>query len=89
MKQLTAVEWLIEQLVELDKQLDGKRKNDDSTVIKLNPTKIYEQAKEMEKEQIQDAFQEGKWNGYENAKGASDFKDPLIYYNETFESQNP
>lgn len=89
MKQLTAVEWLIEQLVELDKQLDGKRKNDDATVIKLNPTKIYEQAKEMHKEQIQDAFQEGKWNGYETAKGADDDKDPLIYYNETFESQNP
>lgn len=48
----TAVDWLIEQLVELDKQLDGRRKSDDSTVIKLNPTKIYEQAKAMEKEEI-------------------------------------
>ena len=55
MAQQTAVEWLIEQLVKLDKQLDGRRKSDDSTVIKLNPTKIYEQAKAMEKEQIMDA----------------------------------
>ena len=51
MAQQTAVEWLIEQLVELDKELDGRRKSDDSTVIKLNPTKIYEQAKEMERKQ--------------------------------------
>jgi len=33
MAQQTAVEWLIEQLVELDKELDGRRKSDDSTVI--------------------------------------------------------
>ena len=51
MAQQTAVDWLIEQLVNLDKQLDGRRKSDDSTVIKINPTKIYEQAKAMEKEQ--------------------------------------
>ena len=79
MKQLTAVEWLIEQLVELDKQLDGRRKNDDATVIKLNPTKIYEQALEMEKEQITQAFDKGKWdsmafNGTSNEQ----------YYNETY-----
>tara|TARA_R110000868_G_scaffold68492_6_gene202466 strand:+ start:394 stop:648 length:255 start_codon:yes stop_codon:yes gene_type:complete len=48
---MTAVDWLVQQLVELDKQLDGRRKNNDATVIKLNPTKIYEQAKEMEKQQ--------------------------------------
>ena len=59
MAQQTAVEWLIEQLVELDKQLDGRRKSDDSTVIKFNPTKIYEQAKQMEKEQILEAYFEG------------------------------
>ena len=51
MVQQTAVEWLIEQLVELDKELDGIRKSDDSTVVKLNPTRIYDQAKQMEKEQ--------------------------------------
>lgn len=60
MAQQTAVEWLIEQLVELDKQLDGRRKSGDSTVVKLDPTKIYEQAKQMEKEQIMDAHIEGQ-----------------------------
>ena len=57
---LTAIQWLVEQLAELDKQLDGRRKSDDSTVIKLNPTRIYEQAKQMEKEQIMDAHIEGQ-----------------------------
>ena len=56
----TAVEYLIEQLIELDKQLDGRRKNDDATVIKLNPTKIYEQALEMEKEQVINAYKNGQ-----------------------------
>jgi hypothetical protein len=59
MKQ-TAVEWLVEQLVELDKQLDGRRKNDDATVLKLNPTKLFEQAKEMEKEQMIDWYATGQ-----------------------------
>ena len=59
-KQQTAVEWIIEQLVKLDKQLDGKRKGDDSTVIKLSPTKIYEQAKAMEKKQIETAYNSGQ-----------------------------
>ena len=75
MKQ-TAVEWLIEQLVELDKELDGRRKSDDSTVIKINPTKIYEQAKQIEKEQIMKAFLEGKVNH------SKDWAEE--YYNETY-----
>jgi hypothetical protein len=58
----TAVEWLINELVELDKLLDGRRKNEDDTVFKLPPDKLYEQAKEMEKEQIMDAFLKGKVN---------------------------
>jgi hypothetical protein len=52
----TAVEWLINELVELDKLLDGRRKNEDATVFKLPPDKLYERAKQMEKEQIKEAF---------------------------------
>lgn len=51
MKQ-TAVEWLIEQLIKADKELDGRRKNEDATILKLNPTKLFEQAKAIEKEQM-------------------------------------
>jgi hypothetical protein len=50
----TSIEWLIEQLVEMDKQLDGRRKNEDATILKINPTKIFEQAKEMHKQEIID-----------------------------------
>jgi hypothetical protein len=46
MKQ-TAVEWLIEQWPILETQL---------------PTWLIEQAKEMEKEQIEDAYNKGKYD---------------------------
>jgi hypothetical protein len=52
----TSIEWLIEQLVEMDKQLDGRRKNEDATILKMNPTKIFDKAKEMHKREIIDAF---------------------------------
>jgi hypothetical protein len=78
MKQ-TAVEFLIEQLVVMDKQLDGRRKNEDATVMKMNPTKILEQAKEMEKEQIKDAYM--KW--YDGSNDNADEQ----YYNETFKNK--
>ena len=78
MAQQTAVEWLIEQLIELDKQLDGGRKSDDSTVIKLNPTKIFEQAKQMEKEQIITAFD----TAYEDEDRIG-----REYYEETYKKQ--
>ena len=46
---------------------------------------LFQQAKAMEKEQIENAFQLGKWNGYESAKDISEMKDPTEYYNETYE----
>jgi hypothetical protein len=55
----TAVEWLINELVELDKLLDGRRKNEDDTVFKLPPDKLYERAKQMEKEQMLNKWQTG------------------------------
>lgn len=47
-------------------------------------TFTYAIAKQKEREQIEDAFQYGKWNGYENAKDVSEMKDPSEYYNETY-----
>jgi hypothetical protein len=76
MKQ-SAVEWLIEQLVIMDKQLDGKRKDEDATVMKINPTKILNQANEMFKQQIIDACNLDKRH-YDNAEQ---------YYNETFKNK--
>jgi hypothetical protein len=80
MKQQTAVEWLIEQLIKADKELDGRRKNEDATVLKMNPTKIYEQAKAMEKEQIIKAVRAGHQfyeDGFVPWMGEQ-------YYNETY-----
>jgi hypothetical protein len=74
MKQ-TAVEWLIEQLVKMDKELDGRRKNEDATVLRLNPTKLLEQAKAMEKEQIEKAYSQGALDSVYM---------PHKYYNETY-----
>jgi hypothetical protein len=72
----TVVEWLINELVELDKLLDGRRKNEDDTVFKLPPDKLYEQALEKEKEQICNTFLMGKVN---HSKDWSE-----DYYNKTF-----
>lgn len=79
MVQQTAVEWLIEQLAELDKQLDGRRKSDDSTAVKLNPTRIYEQAKQMEKEQIMKAVYDSMGTNFDPNMGRAE-----LYYNETY-----
>jgi hypothetical protein len=85
MAQQTAVDWLLEHLMKLDKELDGRRKNEDATVLKLNPTKIYERAKQMEEEQIINARENGKW---EITKCINDpnysFPTSEQYYNETY-----
>jgi hypothetical protein len=80
----TSIEWLIEQLVEMDKQLDGRRKNEDATILKMNPTKIFEQAKEMHKQEIEEAFQDGKWDWSEHINNGTESKDLAQYYQETF-----
>ena len=64
MKQ-TAVEWLVEEI----------HKN-----IEFIPVSMQEQAKEMEKEQIIDAFDEGNPNGFIIKCGEQ-------YYNETFKNE--
>ena len=91
-KKQTAVEWLVEQLLILDKQLDGRRKNEDSTVLKLNPTKLFTQAKEIEKQrmiqlvqQLKDYTREsGNVLGYDERE-ASEFVD--IFLNKTYRDE--
>jgi HEPN domain-containing protein len=62
MKQ-TAVEWLLEQL-----------RNEEG--IDFIPTSFVNQAKAMEKEQIEDAY----WDGYQNIPSMK----PEQYYKETY-----
>jgi hypothetical protein len=83
MAQQTAVEWLIENLMKLDKELDGRRKNEDATVLKLNPTKIFERAKQMEEEQHGNTWFDSRieCKGDDFIGKEKTFKE---YYNETF-----
>jgi len=78
-KKVTAVEWLIEQLVKADKELEGRRKNEDATILKLNPTKIFEQAKAIEKEQIMKAVYDSMGTNFDPNMGRAE-----QYYNETY-----
>jgi len=75
----TAVEWLIKQLGE--NQLNGLYVIDTLEDVK----NVFEQAKEMEKQQIFDAFvecwKENMPEGYECKQSAEN------YYNKTFKSE--
>ena len=89
MAQQTAVDWLLEHLMKLDKELDGRRKNEDATVLKLNPTKIYERAKQMEKEQIKAAYNQGYRDGENDCcesvgTDVAECANAENYYNQTF-----
>jgi hypothetical protein len=73
MKQ-TAVEWLAEQINGLD------------TAVSLNYFKQkVEQAKEMEKQQIIDAYRSGVYDGGENVSQYN--MNAEQYYTETFKQQ--
>jgi hypothetical protein len=72
-KQQTAVEWLMNELTKLG-----------SGAVRTFG-KLFEQAKEMEKEQIKDACQQGFYDGLDIAKTKkSKFKSAEHYYNETY-----
>jgi len=72
MKQQTAVEWLYNNLKSLFEH-DG----DLLEVVQMS----FEQAKEMEKEQIKDGYDDGCIDGY-NGKGIGGEQ----YYNETYKT---
>jgi len=69
----TAVEWLIEQL----------RKNENIRWKGTNIIELGDQAKEMEKERIENAFNSGYNNG-----GLDTCLTPKQYYNETYGGNN-
>jgi hypothetical protein len=76
MAQQTAVEWLIEQF-----------EGDDSKIARVIGLKEYnsitKQAKQIEKEQIVEAFYEGmKTNPFDPNRGRG-----TMYYNETYKKQ--
>jgi hypothetical protein len=87
MKQ-TAVEWLENQIKNSKYYFKLMAEiNSRSTIAQPN---VFEQAKEMEQEQIIDSFDEGKSDGYKTAR---EWDEMIIwlsaeqYYNETFKQQ--
>jgi len=80
MEKQTAVEWLVEQLF------------GDNEIIGCSD-ELLQQAKEMEKEQIIEAYEQGYRDGETNLNTVnygidiSKFADAKIYYNETFKSE--
>ena len=71
----------IDDLIELDKQLDGRRKSEDSTVFKMSPNKLYKKALEKEKEQIVNAFENGIAEAVNEQHGKLDYNlDGKEYY---------
>ena len=64
----------------------------DTPQDKLTWFAIKKRMLEKEKEVIMDAFQEGKWDGWQNHKlkvndKESQWTDPAEYYNETFNTK--
>ena len=73
MKKVTAVQWLIHKLI-----------TENEVSLKGENYKLFELAKEMEKEQIIDAYDAGLFDG-----SMDDVNDRIYkqYYNETFNKQ--
>jgi 3-mercaptopyruvate sulfurtransferase SseA len=71
MKKQTAVEWLVEELEQHHTKIDIKN------------TVVFQQAKEMEKEQIQDAFYFGI--EVDESKVHSPYKAAEDYFKQTYE----
>jgi hypothetical protein len=73
-KQQTAVEW---QHIELSKFINGKSEFTDAHDILIK-------AKEMEKEQIAKAFDDGDYNYHYSRKTGNDFEDGKEYFKEVY-----
>jgi hypothetical protein len=83
MSKQTAVEWLIKQLTTVDYNCINKTfLQNDNSLEGHNMRKLFHQAKEMEKEQIIDAFKEG--NLYH---GWALKHEPEQYYNKTYKKE--
>jgi hypothetical protein len=90
----TAVEWLIEQLTEVDYNCINKTfLQNDNSLAGYKMRELFEKSKEMEKEQIMDAYEQGYRDGETNSNtmnygiDISKFADAKIYYNQTFKSE--
>ena len=76
MSKQTAVEWLVEKLNQCEPMYSGIQSNTQKEYIDI----LIEQAKEMEEEQIINAFDAGHRNGSWNFLGEE-------YYEKTFKNE--
>ena len=67
----TTVEWLQAKLWE-------------NNMLTSEDLKLFDQAKEMEQEQIAQAFEDGEHNYFYSKKTGEDFENGIEYYNEKF-----
>jgi 3-isopropylmalate dehydratase small subunit len=74
---MTAVEWLFEKLC--SEKLSWNKDSNGKLFIDLTTSNIFNQAKEMEKEQIKDAWL--------NSLTKGDFNSADEYYNQTYKSE--
>jgi secreted Zn-dependent insulinase-like peptidase len=81
-KQQSAVEWFSNQAHELFEQY-SEGKFDRITLNKLM-LQATAKAKEMEKEQIAKAFDDGDYNYHYSRKTGDDFEDGKEYFNEVY-----
>jgi hypothetical protein len=80
MAQQTAVDWLVNQLQE-GRATFFKLNDKEEKIITLAGKDVLEQAKAMEKEQIMNAYQDGKCNSIIGFCSKNESKQ---YYNETY-----
>jgi hypothetical protein len=73
---MTSIEWLEEKLI------------DNGVNFLSEEFEFIKQAKEMHKAEIEDAFQDGKWDWNEHITNGTESKDLEQYYKETFKNNN-
>lgn len=77
MTKQTAVEWLFGETLGLTLQLENKRISHRNWELQM--VKLFEKAKEMEKEQIEGAYNDGAIGAFENT-----YKGMHEYYEQTY-----
>jgi len=84
-KQQTAVEWFFEQLTEVDYNCINKTfLQNNNSLAGYRLRQLFEQAKEMEKEQIEEAFANAVDDEYEWHINNQPRTNSEQYYNETY-----
>jgi len=84
-KKQTAVEWLMPKILELNLQLSLRRISQRNCELEI--LRLFEQAKEMDKQQKIDAYNQGRHNGQVNWGVGNDITAEQ-YYKETYGETN-